>query len=150
MTWTFTFTGPVTITGLSDAQFAALNSQLVSISGKVDTILMDESLVRASLDKIDAATTKAAGNIQTLANTDQTISNELDTLNSALAAALKSGSGVSQALVDKAAALSAQSQAVSDSLDAMVPALTAIASKGISNPVPVPVPPAPPPAPAAA
>jgi hypothetical protein len=147
---TVNFTGPVTITGVSDAQFAALNSQLVSISGKVDQVLMDEALVSTALDKIDVATTKAAGNIQTLANTDQTISTELDALNSALAAALKSGSGVSQALVDKAAALSARSQAVSDSLDAMVPALTAIASKGVANPVPIPVPPAPPPAPAAA
>ena len=150
MNWTFTFSGPVTITGLSDAQFAALNSQLVSISGKVDQVLMDEALVSTALDKIDVATTKAAGNIQTLANTDQTISTELDTLNTALAAALAAGTGVTQALVDKASALSARSQAVSDSLDAMVPALTAIASKGVANPVPVPIPPAPPPAPAAA
>lgn len=142
-----TFSGPVTITGLSDAQFTALGSKLDSISGKVDQVLMDEALVSASLDKIDAATTKAAGNIQTLADTDQTISTELDALNGALAAALAGGQGVTQALVDKASALSTRSQAVSDALDTMVPALKAIASKGISNPVPVPIPPAPPAAP---
>jgi hypothetical protein len=140
VTWQFHFSGPVTITGLSDAQHADLRSLLVSISGKVDHVLMDEALVKSSLDKIDAATTKAAGNIQILADTDQAISNEFDALNAALAAALANGTGVTQALVDQAAALGSKSQGVSDALDAMVPALQAIASKGVSNPVPVAIP----------
>ena len=105
---------------------------------------MDEALVKAALDRIDAATTQAATNIAALATTDQAISNEFDTLNKALAGALAGGQGVTQALVDQASALAGKSQAVSDSLAAMVPALTAIASKGVTNPVPLPIPPAPP------
>ncbi len=144
MTWQFNFTGPVTITGLSDAQFTALIAQMSLISGKVDQLLMDEALVKASLDKIDAATTLAAQNLSTLATTDQTISDEFDALLKALAAALAGGQGVTQALVDQATALSGRSQAVSDTLTAMVPALQAIAAKGVTNPVPIPIPPVPP------
>lgn len=147
MTWAFNFSGPVTITGLSDAQFTALFTKLVSIEGKVDHVLMDEQLVAQKLDLIDAATTKAAGNIQVLADTDQHISDEFDALVAALAAAQAAGTGVTQDLVDRATSGAAKSQAVSDALDAMVPALAAIASKGIQNPVPVPIPPPPPPAP---
>lgn len=147
MKWLFNFSGPVTITGLSDAQFHALSDKLVSIEGKVDHVLMDEALVKQKLDIIDAATTKAAGNIQILADTDQHISDEFDALAAALAAALANGTGVTQALVDQASSGATKAQAVSDALDAMVPALSAIASKGIQNPVPVPIPPPPPPAP---
>lgn len=139
-----TFSGPVTITGLSDAQFEALNSKLVSISGKVDHVLMDEDLVRQSLIKIDQTTTLASQNIQILATTDQTISDEFDALNKALADAKANGTGVTQDLVDQAASLAGRSGAVADALTAMVPALAGIASKGITNPVPVPLPPAPP------
>lgn len=134
--------------GLPDAQFSALKLQLESISGKVDQVLMDEALVKAKLDLIDVATTKAAGNIQILADTDQHISDEFDALVLALKDAQANGTGVTQALIDQATAGADKSQAVSDALDAMVPALAAIASKGIQEPVPVPIPPPPPPAPA--
>lgn len=134
----------IVVTGLADAQFQALLAHLISTERKVDQILMDEQLVSDKLDQIDAATTKAASNIQILADTDQHISDEFDALVQELKAAQSAGSGVSQALVDKATALGTKSQSVSDSLDAMVPALQAIASKGIQNPVPVPIPPAPP------
>lgn len=108
---------------------------LKTIDGKANQIMADEQQVLDALAKIDAATTKAASNIQILADTDQKISDEID----ALVAGMQ-GQGVSQALIDQAVALAGRSQAVSDNLDAMVPALQAIAAKGVVNPVPVPVP----------
>lgn len=147
---TLHFSGPVTLqfAGLSEEQYAALALKLDSISRKADQILMDEELVKQSLDKIDAATTKAAGNLQILADTDQRISDEFDALAADLATLKANGTGVTQALVDRAAAGAVRAQAVSDSLDAMVPVLTAIAAKGVTDPVPLPVPPAPPAPPA--
>lgn len=109
---------------------------------------MDEELVKESLRKIDATTTLASQSIQILATTDQVISDEFDTLNKALADALAGGKGVTQELVDMASGLAGRSGAVADALTAMVPALAAIASKGITNPVPVALPPAPPSPPA--
>lgn len=138
------FSGPVTITGITEAQFAALDSKLDSISKKVDHVLMDEALVKAKLDLIDVATTKMASNIGILADTDQVIANEFADLKKKLADALANGTGVTQELVDQAAAGALKSQAVSDALDQMVPVLQAIASRGADNPVPLPVPPAPP------
>jgi methyl-accepting chemotaxis protein len=105
-----------------------------------------------ALNKIDAATTKSAGNIQTISSslttvaaTTQTISDEVDELEAAL-----KNAGVPQNLIDQASALGDKAQAASDALDAVVPALNAhadfltqIASKGATNPVPVPPPPAP-------
>lgn len=123
---------------IRETQCATLNL-LAQIEGAVKIIMATEKEVADALVKIDAATSRAAANIQILADTDQKISDEVD----ALVAALKAA-GVSQALVDQASALAAKSQAVSDSLDTMVPALQAIAAKGVTNPVPVPVPAAPP------
>jgi|ERR1035437_5969656 hypothetical protein len=98
-------------------------------------IMASESQVIAALQKIDAATTATAANLQIVSDTDATISTELD----ALVAALKNA-GVSQALVDQADALSTKVQASSDTLAAQIPVLQAIAAKGVLNPVPVPVP----------
>lgn len=124
---------------------------------------MDETQVRDALAKIDAATTKTATNVQTISDTVsaeavavQTIGTEVDALQKALANALANGTGVTQALVDQAAAVSTKAQASSDALDAtvkplqdLIPVLQGIAAKGVVNgavaePVPVPVPPAPP------
>ena len=99
-----------------------------------------EAEVKAALDKIDAATTKTAANVQAISDIAGTISTEVD----ALVAALKAA-GVSQALVDQATALGTKADAIGTASDALVPVLQGIASKGVINPVPIPVPPVPPP-----
>lgn len=101
-------------------------------------IMATEAEVKAALDKIDAATTKTAANLQVVADLDQKISDELDALLAKLQTA-----GVSQELLDATSALAERAQASSDALDAQVPVLQAIAAKGAANPVPLPVPPAP-------
>ncbi len=101
-----------------------------------------EQQVIDALNKIDAATTKIGGNVQIVADTLQVVSKEVDDLEAALKAA-----GVSDALVSQAASLGDKVQAASDSLDAQVPVLQAIAAKGTVNPVPVEPPPPPPPPP---
>lgn len=138
---------------------ARLDSQcelLVAIGQKEDVLLMDELLVKQSLTKIDAATSAIAtnvttigGNIQTLGTTATTISSEVDALETKLAEALANGTGVSQELVDQAAAIGDKADALATAADAtsqataaLVPVLQGIASKGIQDPVPVPVPPA--------
>jgi len=100
-----------------------------------ERIMAKEQDVLDALAKIDAATTKIGATIQTEANVIQTVSDEVDALVTAL-----QNAGVSQALVDQASALAEKTQASSESLDALVPVLQAIAAKGVTNPVPVPVP----------
>jgi len=119
----------------------ATKTDLQVINDKLDKIMISEQQVADVLNKIDVATTKIATNVQVEADGLQTISGEMDKLQSALAAALAAGTGVSQALVDQANTLQTKVQAASDALDAQVPVLQAIAAKGVTNPVPVPVPP---------
>lgn len=115
------------------------NPALDRIMRKVDEIMSTQAEITAALDKIDAATTKIGSNVQIVADGLQTISGEVDALKTAL-----EGAGVPQALVDRAAALSARVQAASNTLDAQVPVLIGIAAKGAVDPVPVPPPPPPP------
>jgi predicted GTPase len=105
---------------------------LARIEQKVDHIMATEQQVLDGLAKIDAATTKIAGNVQVVADVLQTVSTEVDALEAALLAA-----GVSQGLVDQVSAIGDRAQAASDALDAQVPVLQAIAAKGVINPVPV-------------
>lgn len=123
-----------------DQRLRNIEQLLKQVLAKENIIIMDEQKVKDALSKIDAATTKIGANIQTVADTDQKISDEIDALQSALAAALANGTGVTQDLVDQAAAVSAKAQASSDALDALVPVLEGIAAKGVVNLVPVPVP----------
>lgn len=88
-----------------------------------------------ALNKIDAATTAIATNLTTQAGVVQTISDEVDAL-----VAAQTNAGVPQAIIDQTTALADKAQAAADALNAQVPALQAIATKGASNPVPVPVP----------
>ena len=111
------------------------NPQLDRIESMLRTIMATEQQVVDALNKIDAATTKIGTNVQTVADTLQTVSNEVDALEAALKAA-----GVSDALVAQAGALSDKVQQASDALDAQVPVLQGIAAKGVMNPVPTPVP----------
>jgi methylaspartate ammonia-lyase len=109
------------------------DEMLKRLERKVDTIIMNEQKVIESLAKIDSATTRIGSNVQVVADGLQTVSGEVDALQEAL-----KNAGVSQSLVDQAAAIGNRVQAASDALDAQVPVLTAIASKGhTGDPVPV-------------
>ena len=101
----------------------------------VNKIMATEAQVVAALNRIDAATTAIAANLQIVSDTNATISTDVDTLVTAL-----QNAGVSQTLVDQANALGDKAQASSDTLAAQIPVLQAIAAKGVLNPVPVPVP----------
>lgn len=116
-----------------------MQAQLTQQERQIQNIMATEAEVKAALDKIDAATTKTAANVQAISNIAGTISTEVD----ALVAALKAA-GVSQALVDQATALGTKADAIGTASDALVPVLQGIASKGVVNPVPIPVPPVPP------
>lgn len=91
------------------------------------------------LQKIDAATTKIATNVQSIADIDQKISDEID----AFLAATPPGTVLTDAQVEKIQSFADRLQASSDASDAQVAVLQAIAAKGAGNPVPVPVPPPP-------
>jgi hypothetical protein len=134
----------------NESEFATVNLKLDAIinalniiNTKEDLIIMDEQAVKDALTKIDAATTKIGGDVKIVADNTQAINNDVDALLAALKAALASGGGVTQALVDQANALATSTQTQSDALDALVPVLQGIAAKGVINPVPVPVPPSP-------
>lgn len=116
-----------------------MQAQLTQQERQIQNIMATEAEVKAALDKIDAATTKTAANVQAISDIAGTISTEVD----ALVAALKAA-GVSQALVDQATALGTKADAIGTASDALVPVLQGIASKGVVNPVPIPVPPVPP------
>ena len=116
-----------------------MQAQLTQMERQIQNIMATEAEVKVALDKIDAATTKTAANVQAISDIAGTISTEVD----ALVAALKAA-GVSQALVDQATALGTKADAIGTASDALVPVLQGIASKGVVNPVPIPVPPVPP------
>jgi ABC-type transporter Mla subunit MlaD len=103
---------------------------------RIERKIMDIDQV---LQKIDAATTKTAANLQIIADTDQKISDEID----AFLAAAPAGTVLTDAQATQLQSLADRLQANSDATDAQVPVLQAIAAKGAGNPVPVP-PPAPP------
>ncbi len=92
--------------------------------------------ISAVLEKIDTATTKIATNLQTIADTDQKISDEID----AFIASAPVGTVLSSAQVNQLKALADRAQSSSDASDAQVAVLQAIATKGAKDPVPVPVP----------
>ena len=77
-----------------------MQAQLTQMERQIQNIMATEAEVKVALDKIDAATTKTAANVQAISDIAGTISTEVD----ALVAALKAA-GVSQALVDQATAL---------------------------------------------
>ncbi len=109
-----------------------INHRLKRVEEGVIQIMATEQQVVDALNKIDAATTKVAGNLTVVAQVTQTISDEMDALETAL-----QNAGVSQALVDQASALGDRTQAASDALATQIPVLQAIASKGVLTPVPV-------------
>mgnify|MGYP001182184498 CR=1 FL=1 len=97
---------------------------------------MTDVELKALLDKIDTTTNKTAANVQTIADVDQQISNEID----AFLAAVPAGTVLTDANVAQLQALADRAQATSDASDAQVAVLQAIAAKGAPT-----VPPPPPP-----
>lgn len=106
------------------------------LTQKLEKIMAAIDDANAALAKIDGATTKIATNIQAEADIQQKISDELDVL-----IANAAGQGVPAAFVTSLQGVADRVQASSDALDANVPVLQGIATKGAQNPVPVPVPP---------
>jgi len=107
-------------------------------------IIMEEQQVKDLLAEIDQATNEIGENVSIIADTDQVISDEIDAFQTALADALQRGQGVTQELIDQAAAVKGRAHASSKALADLVPVLKGIASKGATNVVPVKVPAAPP------
>lgn len=114
----------------------AVSHKLGLIEQKLDKIMASQAEMEAALTKIDAATTQTAENVVAIGTVADTISTEVDALQDAL-----KNAGVSQALLDQAAAVGSKADSLSAAAGALVPVLQGIASKGSVNPVPVPVPP---------
>ena len=89
----------------------------------------------AAIARIDAATTAQGVVLASEATTLQTISTEMDALIAQVAAG-----GVPPALVSAIQAQADKVEAVSATIQKNADFSTAIASKGVTNPVPVPVP----------
>jgi hypothetical protein len=121
------------------------NHKLDRVLGKLEElkvlgerIMATELEMKSALDKIDVATTKIGANLTVVSGVVTTIGEDVDALIAALQAA-----GIPQELIDQATSIGTKSEAAVAALDALVPVLQAIASKGVINPVPVPVPPVP-------
>lgn len=153
-----------------DLILAALGSMRTELLDRLKEILMDEAIVKATLEHIDATTTAIGGNVgaigtnvasiganvTSIATVAGTISDEIDALKEAM-----KKEGVSQALIDQAAGISQKSDAIelaaestaaaakqtAEGASALVPVLEGIAAKGQLTP-PAVVPPAPAPVPA--
>lgn len=113
------------------------STQLNQIQTTLQEIKVTQQEMDALLGKIDTTTNKLAANIQTIADVDQQISNEID----AFLAAVPAGTVMTDAQVAQLQALADKAQATSDASDAQVAVLQAIAAKG----APVVPPPPPPP-----
>lgn len=139
------------------------HDKLDRIEVKLDRILRNQEKAKvtqqeelALLQALDAATTTIGGNVQKVADDVQTISTAAAGISKEIDQLLANQSGnvpddVASALntlKGKVDTLKAAAQSSSDALDAQVPVLQGIATKGSTTPVPVPVP-APPTNPAA-
>lgn len=126
--------------GPSSQQYGEILQQLRSLNIKVEEIKHMDQETQNVLNKIDTSTTKIGANVgiiatntQTIANTDQVISDELDALIVKLTALGNTPPDVLQALQKQADNLQKNSDA-SDAavvaLQAQIPVLEAIAAKG--------------------
>jgi len=127
--------------GIADqlaASSATSNKKLDDLGQKVGKIMLNEQQELDLLATLDRTTTAIGANVSVIATVNQTISDELDAL-----LLKQQAEGVSQAILDATKALADKSQAAATALEAQIPVLQGIASKGAANPVPVPVPPVP-------
>lgn len=111
--------------------------RLTQIQTTLGEIKVTQQEMDALLGKIDTTTNKLATNIQTIADVDQKISDEID----AFLAATPVGTALTDAQVAQLQSIADRAQATSDASDAQVAVLQAIAAKG----APVVPPPPPPP-----
>jgi len=113
-----------------------------------EKLLMTSQEELALLKAIDDATTTIGGNVQKVANDVQTISAAAGQISTEIDQLLANSNVPSDvadalnALKTKSDALQTAAKASSDALDAQVPVLQGIATKGAGTPVPVPVAPA--------
>ena len=114
--------------------------QLSSIQERLDRIMaaLDDAL--AAIKKIDDATTRQSIVLQSIADSEQKTSDELDVL----IGKLSPGTTITPELIASLKATAERAQAVSDALDAQAAFSAALAAKGSTDPVPLPVPPSPP------
>ena len=131
----------LTITHDASSDTKQLLTQLLNLVNQNQTTLGEIKVTQQEMDallgKIDTTTNKLAANIQTIADTDQKISDEID----AFLAAVPAGTTLTDAQVAQLQANADKAQATSDASDAQVAVLQAIAAKG----APVVPPPPPPP-----
>jgi hypothetical protein len=117
-------------------QHGQIITALSEIQHTLKEIKMTQQEVTDLLNKIDGVTNKTAANVQTIADVDQKISDEID----AFLAAVPAGTVLTDANVAQLQAIADRAQATSDASDAQVAVLQAIAAKGAPA-----VPPPPPP-----
>jgi hypothetical protein len=125
-----------------DARLLEILTRLTTIEGKVDTLMLSEQQMNDLLTRIDTTTNKTAANVQTIADVDQQISNEMD----AFIAANPAGTVMTDAQITTLQALADRAQATSDASDSQVAVLQAIAAKGapaVPPPPPTVLPPNP-------
>lgn len=135
-----------------DPRVGQILTLLTELQGEVKGIMVTEQQALDALKAIDTATTRIAGNVQSIANLQasqgtvvKTISDDVD----ALLASLQNA-GVPQDILDQATAIGTKATAAANASDgivaaqqALIPVLQAIATKGVANPVPVTPPPPP-------
>lgn len=109
---------------------------LTEIKHDVKEIRVTQQEMDIVLGKIDTTTNHTAQNVQTIADIDQRISDEMD----AFIAANPAGTVLTDAQVAQLQGFADRTQATSDASDAQVAVLLAIAAKGAPV-VPTPAPP---------
>ncbi len=126
----------LTVQLLDSVQYQEIIHQLTTANAALRTIIMTQQEVTDLLNKIDNTTNHTAANIQTIADTDQKISDEID----AFLASAPAGTTLTDAQVTQLQDIADRAQKTRDAADAQVAVLKAIAAKGAPT-----VPPPPPP-----
>jgi hypothetical protein len=150
--------------GRADTQQDRIEELLRTVLTNTEKITMTEQEFGAVLQKVDLATTHIgenttaiAGTVDSMATLEASNGQILETISSEIDTLLANNPGISQSLSDAVTAIQAKvdnakaasdtlkmaSDAVKAQLDAQVPALQAIATKGAGSPVPVPPSPSP-------
>ena len=110
---------------------------LANIQQSLKELKMTDAEIAALLGRVDQTTNKLAANVQTIADVDQKISDEID----AFLKAVPAGTVLTDAQVAQLSGFADRLQATSDASDAQVTVLQAIAAKGQPQVPPPPPPP---------
>jgi hypothetical protein len=108
------------------AQLSSIQASLASIQAILKAMQLTDDQIKTLLAGIDTTTNKIAANVQTIADVDQTISNEMD----AFIAAHPAGTTFTDDEVTQLQSFADRLQKTSDASDAQVTVLQAIAAKG--------------------